>query len=376
MEHITRGTVEVRGLYEIVSLLGTGQASDARDKIFGVLGLLPSPSDLTTFRPDYSISQRNVFTGFVAYSIFVEDNHFLLHQARGTAGSLDFPSWAPSYRHLENDWNHILNKSHTGHPKQEDVDRHICATALDMDSEGHRSLTKTYCNDEQILVFRNVSIGYEGDRVLRDIPGLGLHTRLHSNTGRLSINLKRVFAIREAPVPIDLQSLQGCRIPLEMNGSLVKPLIYLIGSKPLHTIVRVGDEVWILERSFHPNVFLILRKNGEPQTFTLVATCYYVFCAFYEIVPKRNLSISEKVNREVNRFLSVHRMQKHMHSDYKHIQQMFNEHFPIDTITCRHFLRFVMRASEEDGYKMLRLPRRWENLPGRVQNDDILARDQ
>jgi hypothetical protein len=35
-----------------------------------------------------------------------------------------------------------------------------------------------------------------------------------------------------------------------------------------------------------------------------------------------------------------------------------------------------MRASEEDGYKMLRLPRRWENLPGRVQNDDILARDQ
>lgn len=370
MKHITRGRVETRGLYQVVGLLGTSQASDARDKVFGVLGLLPSHSDLTTLRPDYSLSQNGVFTGFVAHSIFVEGNHFLLHQACSIDGSPDYPSWAPSYHLLETYWNHVSHKSHTGHPKQEDADRHICATALNMLSESYCNLTRTYCNAWQILAFRSVSIGCEVDRVSRhqDISGHGLHTRVHSDTGRLSINLKRVFAIHEAPVPIDLQSLQGCRVILKMNGSLLNPLVYLIGSKPLHTIVKVGDEVWILETSGNPKVFLILRKNGEPQTFRLVATCYHVFCAFYELVPRDQPLVYDRgVYRMASLCLSIPHIQAMMHWDYEYIQNMFNVQCRVkgmNRTAYRHFLRFILRVSKEDGYEVRRLPRRWESLPG------------
>lgn len=368
MKHITRGRVEARGLYEVASLLGTSQSSDARDRVFGVLGLLSSLSGLTALRPDYSLSQKSVFTGFAAHSIFVEGNYSLLHQACGVVGSFNFPSWAPSYHHLETDWNNILNKSHTGRPQHADVELYVYATALKMRSEEHHNQTKIYRNAWHILSFRIVSIGFGGEWPLpaEGIAGHGLHARLHSDTGRLSINLKRVFAIREAPVPINIQLLQGCKIPLKTKGSCASPCVYLIGPKALHTIVRVGDEVWILETSATPKVFLILRRNGEPQTFSLVATCYYVFCVLYEIVPKHRPSISKKeVNHEASLFLSVPKMQKQMHSEYAYIQRLFNVHFQINRATCRHFLRFVMGASEEDGYKMLRLPRRWESLPGR-----------
>lgn len=153
MEHITRGRVEARGLYEVASLLGTSQSSDARDRVFGVLGLLSSLSGLTALRPDYSLSQKSVFTGFAAHSIFVEGNHSLLHQACGTVDSLDFPSWAPSYHHLETDWNNILSKSHTGRPRREDVELYVYATALKMKSQEHHKQTKIYRNAWHIMSF-------------------------------------------------------------------------------------------------------------------------------------------------------------------------------------------------------------------------------
>ncbi|KAH6958766.1 heterokaryon incompatibility protein-domain-containing protein [Fusarium avenaceum] len=368
MEHITRGRVEARGLYEVVGLLGTSQASDARDKVFGVLGLLPSRSDLAILRPDYSLSQKSVFIGFVARSIFVEGNHFLLHQACGIVGSLDFPSWAPSYHHLETAWYRVLDKAHTGQPMQETVRRLIGATAVKTRSEDHRNLKKVHLDDWELLPNRIVSIGYGGEELVPgdDITGHGLHARLHSDTGRLSINLKRLFAIRKAPVPINIQLLQGCRIPSKTKGSCASPCVYLIGPKALHTIVRVGDEVWILETSATPKLFLVLRKNGESQTFSLITTCYYVFWVSYELVRKQQPWIPKKeINHEDSVFFPVSKMQKQMRSDYAYIRKMFNEHFQIDRTTCRHFLRFVMRASEENGYKVPRLPRRWQSLPER-----------
>jgi hypothetical protein len=246
--------------------------------------------------------------------------------------------------------------------------RYAYPSALEMNGEEHRKLTKTYGDAGQILLFRSVNIGYNGERMSLDdnVFGHDLHTRLHSDTGRLSINLKRVFAIREAPVPINLQSLQGCGIPLKMKGSLVNPYVYLIGPGALHTTVRVDDEVWILETPDIQKVFLVLRRNGEPQTFSLVATCYYVFCIFYEPVSKHQpLRSVGEVNHIANMRLSTLQMQRHMHWDYEYIRKMFNMQFRIDRTIFRHFLRFVMRASEEDGYEVPRLPRKGEGLPGR-----------
>lgn len=314
------------------------------------------------------MSQKSVFTGFVAHSIFVEGNHFLLHQAGGIDGSPDYPSWAPSYHHLETDWNH-LSKSHTGH-SQHEVDRCLHTTALKMKSKEHRDLTKTHYDAGQRLSFRSVSIGYDDEclRQNQDIPGHGLHARLHSDTGRLSIDLKRVFAIHEAPVRVNIKSLQGCAIPLKTKGSLVSPCVYLIGSKALHTTVRVNDEVWILETHGIQKVFLVLRKNGEPQTFSLVATCYYVFCIFYKPVSKRQHFHDQKVTYVTRMDLSILQMQAHMQWDYEHIRKILNMPSQIDRTIFRHFLHFVMRVSEEDGYEVLRLPRKGESLPGRWED--------
>ncbi|KAM0221647.1 hypothetical protein ACHAQD_005168 [Fusarium lateritium] len=368
MEYITQGRVIAHNLFEVVGLLATSQASDARDKVFGVLGLLPSHSGLESLRPDYSLSQKSAFTGFVAHSIFVEGNHFLLHQACGIAGLPDFPSWAPSYHHLATDWENFLNRSHIGHSKREYVQRLMRTTAFNMSGEEYRNLTKTHCGASQILAFRSVSIGYSEDHMQQHekICGRDLHTRLESDTGRLGINLKRVLAIREAPVPIDLQSLQGCRIPLRTEGSLVNPGVYLIGFKDLHTIVRVGDEVWILETPGTLNVFLVLRKQRRSQKFSLVATCCYVYCVFYEPVARDQPSISEnEVNHVADMCLSTLQMQVHMHREYGYIKKMLNMQSGMNSSTFLRLLRSTLRAPEGDGYELTRLPGRRESLPRR-----------
>ncbi|KAI1153817.1 heterokaryon incompatibility protein-domain-containing protein [Nemania diffusa] len=70
------------------------QASDPRDKIFGVVGLLQQElsTDLT---PDYSLPYRDVVVGVMAYVLLVEHETWPLIFAPHSKGKTNYPSWLP-----------------------------------------------------------------------------------------------------------------------------------------------------------------------------------------------------------------------------------------------------------------------------------------
>ncbi|KAF2113606.1 heterokaryon incompatibility protein-domain-containing protein [Lophiotrema nucula] len=101
---------------EKYSLLGIIRACrrklcvDPRDKIFGILGVLPD-SMQQDFHVDYSLSVREVYIDVVDYilhttrrlDVICESIHF-----PHFTGSIDLPSWTP-------DWSHITNATALGH---------------------------------------------------------------------------------------------------------------------------------------------------------------------------------------------------------------------------------------------------------------------
>jgi hypothetical protein len=84
--------------------------SDAKDKVFGILGCLPEEVR-TEFQPDYNLSVKDVYTEVVDYllkttervDIICDAVHFPIH-----TGSHSLPSFVP-------DWSHIPQTTSLGH---------------------------------------------------------------------------------------------------------------------------------------------------------------------------------------------------------------------------------------------------------------------
>jgi hypothetical protein len=83
-------------LYDLLRLAWLSKATDARDKVFGVLGLIEDSR--FALRPDYSITTRHVFIGIFAHCLLnLKDTRILAHAA-GIGACGDFPSWMPDWR--------------------------------------------------------------------------------------------------------------------------------------------------------------------------------------------------------------------------------------------------------------------------------------
>ncbi|KAK8031355.1 heterokaryon incompatibility het-6 [Apiospora arundinis] len=91
-----------QSLLEVLRLCRTKHTTEPRDKVFGVLGILPEDVQLH-FPPDYNASLRQVYTDVVDYllhttrrlDVICEAIYFPLH-ARSTA----LPTWVPDWSHV------------------------------------------------------------------------------------------------------------------------------------------------------------------------------------------------------------------------------------------------------------------------------------
>jgi hypothetical protein len=89
-------------LLEVLHANRRKMASDARDKLYGVLGVLPEHIR-KEFRADYTISVKEVYTGIVDYllktterlDVICEAVHFPAH-----SGPYSLPSYVPDWSHL------------------------------------------------------------------------------------------------------------------------------------------------------------------------------------------------------------------------------------------------------------------------------------
>ncbi|KAF4809900.1 Heterokaryon incompatibility protein 6, OR allele [Colletotrichum siamense] len=85
--------VSGRHLQTAVELAGASRASDPRDKIFGVLGLVDVGKH--QIAAEYSISCRHLAIGYYAYCLLAKKDLCVMIQASGVRAAEGMPSWAP-----------------------------------------------------------------------------------------------------------------------------------------------------------------------------------------------------------------------------------------------------------------------------------------
>jgi len=73
-------------------------ATDPRDKIYGILGLSWDFSSGSGFVPDYKLTVREVYISAVIEHIKKHDNLDILGYCGYSAGGLNLPSWVPDWR--------------------------------------------------------------------------------------------------------------------------------------------------------------------------------------------------------------------------------------------------------------------------------------
>lgn len=83
------------GLDKILQLIRRAEATDHKDKVYGILGLLDTAS-LSSINPDYSLSVQQVYTEFIR--AIVLGTKRLEHILFGGLACKGWPSWVPDWR--------------------------------------------------------------------------------------------------------------------------------------------------------------------------------------------------------------------------------------------------------------------------------------
>ncbi|KAJ4296413.1 hypothetical protein N0V90_006458 [Kalmusia sp. IMI 367209] len=106
-------TITKLGEYPLLGVLRACRrklCSDPRDKVFGILGLLPE-SIFAEFLVDYSLSVKEIYVDIVDFIIFTTERVDVLCEAihfPSYTGSAGLPTWCP-------DWSHITDITALGH---------------------------------------------------------------------------------------------------------------------------------------------------------------------------------------------------------------------------------------------------------------------
>ncbi|KAL8391847.1 hypothetical protein RB595_002160 [Gaeumannomyces hyphopodioides] len=276
--HATQGTVS--DPIALLQMVGLSRASDPRDKIFGIIGLLHPSLSLI---PDYSLSLLRARVGFAAH-ILLNGNapEILLHPGPRHMGQ--HPSWVPwplskdtlwrrRTRGMDKSWEEILEKFY----------------------QGLGSDYSVYIPDDNYLFDDHQQYGAGKDRAdhAANCPAwqerkywrAGAH--VDAANGSLSIRLVHLMPLKSMPVQIRRED--GFIIMrLEAPSTFVRrwgmppwefSLVFQDSPHGLDLIPEV-DHIFILHgksREAGPQ-FIILRPSPDrPLTFRLVACCHRVF---------------------------------------------------------------------------------------------------
>ncbi|KAF1979633.1 hypothetical protein BU23DRAFT_101946 [Bimuria novae-zelandiae CBS 107.79] len=253
-------------LYDLLRLTATSQASDPRDRVFGVIALAHSMALQKSFAPDYSLSFTHFFTGLFAHILQNDGRYWFLYRAGlastrpGTKRGL--PSWVPDCWR-DQDWLRIISKRPTREKLVEhrkDMDRSTQPFAVSMTSRSHETIQKP----------KNTYFGID------------------SRTGALSVRLTHLFAFEE---PLTMQvELAGANMyrfgsTSSRSGSwlvLISPELLKVQVNTDHLFLLEGgllancfSEPWT---EYNPVVYLILRKEGTvPYRYSLVTSNVRLF---------------------------------------------------------------------------------------------------
>lgn len=83
-------------LYDGLKMTFLSQATDPRDKIFGILGILGANPTYSGITPAYSLSMRDCVVGAIGLTLLIGKEFWPLLNAQNSEVSPQYPSWMPS----------------------------------------------------------------------------------------------------------------------------------------------------------------------------------------------------------------------------------------------------------------------------------------
>ncbi|KAL9616847.1 MAG: hypothetical protein Q9160_008303 [Pyrenula sp. 1 TL-2023] len=84
-------------LFEMLRLTQNSRATDSRDRVFGILGLIGDDITHLKLKPDYSISSVHTFIGTFAHILINHQQITVLTNAAGDRAPSHFPTWLPDF---------------------------------------------------------------------------------------------------------------------------------------------------------------------------------------------------------------------------------------------------------------------------------------
>ena len=94
---INSAAVSRMSIFQMLQLTKTCQASDPRDKIYGILGMLERASNgRWSLKPDYSISVMQTYFGVFAHILINPKHTEVLLVSAAEAAPTNFPTWLPN----------------------------------------------------------------------------------------------------------------------------------------------------------------------------------------------------------------------------------------------------------------------------------------
>ncbi|KAJ4328615.1 hypothetical protein N0V84_000974 [Fusarium piperis] len=301
---MAQGTLQGGDIYEAMRETWSSEASDPRDKVFGILALLNDRRERELFRPDYSLSFSHVFLGALAYSLLSLKHVEILGHAAGAAAPDGQPSWMISWdipawpKHCDfqgqaelafKAWKRVWPDEWVW-PLKHDLDTAAVAQrnpfgliGSDPDVSWKRQRDGSYTM-EQYLNPGPVSIYFE-DLDVEELERLKEETwdnsaAVNASTGSLEINLTRICGFTTIPLKVHTH---GSMMIFEVQGAAPSETwMYLVTDKPLdHLVIPTRDHLFILdqgeEKSF---VILVLRRLDDSPVFRLIAYCYGLYFRF------------------------------------------------------------------------------------------------
>ncbi|VUC28245.1 unnamed protein product [Clonostachys rosea] len=150
VQHMAKGALGIKSLQELLRLTSRSQATDPRDRVFGLLGILPDPSasvkeggdsdtkssdsslSLSSLHADYSLSYQHVFIGLFGYCLINLRQPTILHHALGSGSHRDnYPTWVPDWQSQQT-WERLFL-----HPQANMKRFYQIAQTLNIGEDGH-----------------------------------------------------------------------------------------------------------------------------------------------------------------------------------------------------------------------------------------------
>ncbi|KAK0631282.1 heterokaryon incompatibility protein-domain-containing protein, partial [Immersiella caudata] len=271
---LAQGGVEGAEIFDILLITADSHSTDPRDRVFGVLALLPTSrgGHQGPLRPNYSISPLHVSIGISAHCLLALKRTEMLFAAAGLNG---YPTWAPDWK-VRNQGLALRSEM----AAEEKEERRVESTSINWSS--------TVRKRPPSAQWKSSAFGNRRTR-LALTTAWDHEACVDGKTGALSINLVHILQFPTAPELVgtggeggQVFSVQPRSVPFCGVADREKAVhLWLTSTGPLHeTVDPKTDHLFLLDEGDKAPLYLVLREDQDgttdENTFKLIGCCEYL----------------------------------------------------------------------------------------------------